>query len=90
MSKSCFNCKNPKELTSLYGYDVCHGCESTLGLLKDATIRKHISSYAKMQESVPENPSYQQEVDYRVNFMEQNYIKKRIKLLHIQERLKNI
>ena len=92
MSKECFGCSNtnPIEITNLFGYDVCRSCKSILGLLKDDTIRKHIASYAKKQEAVPENPTYKEDVDYRLNFMEERYIKTRLKLLHIQERLKNI
>ncbi|HJN95436.1 MAG TPA: hypothetical protein QGF41_07000 [Gammaproteobacteria bacterium] len=47
-------------------------------------------SYEKVRETVPENSTYKEEVDYRLNFMEENYIRQRIKLLHIQERLKEI
>ena len=92
MSKHCFSCSNtnPNEISNLFGYEVCNSCKPTLGLLKDDTIRKHISSYAKKQEDVPENPSYQEEVDYRLDFMEERYIKTRLKLLHIQQRLKEI
>ena len=92
MSKGCFSCSHtiPNEITNLFGYDVCRSCMSILGLLKDDTIRKHISSYAKKQEAVQENPSYKEEVDYRLNFMQEKYIKTRIKLLHIQARLKEI
>ncbi|MCH7817490.1 MAG: hypothetical protein IIC60_13085 [Proteobacteria bacterium] len=61
-----------------------------MGLLKDHTIRKHIASFAKKQLVVPENPSYEQEVDYRLKFMEETYIKQRLKLLHIQARLNKI
>ncbi len=37
-----------------------------------------------------ENPTYVQEVDYRVEAMEEYYIRRRLKLLHIQARLKAI
>jgi len=37
---------------------------------------------------VPENPTYVQEVDYRVEVMEEYYIRRRLKLLHIQAQLK--
>jgi len=92
MAKRCFQCSytNPKEISNLYGYDVCHSCKLKMGLLKDNTLRKHISSYEKVRETVPENPTYKEEVDYRLSFMEENYIRQRIKLLHIQERLKEI
>ena len=62
-----------------------------LALLKmghQITIRKHITSYERKREAVPENPTYAQEVDYRVEAMEEVYIRRRLKLLHIQARLK--
>ena len=57
-------------------------------MYKDNTIRKHIASYEKKREAVPENPTYVQEVDYRVEAMEELYIRRRLKLLHIQAQLK--
>ncbi len=39
---------------------------------------------------VPENPTYKEDVDYRLKIMEERYIKARIKMLHIQARLKEI
>jgi hypothetical protein len=88
----CFSCvsTNQSQIKSLYGYNVCDSCEPTLGLYKDNTIRKHIASYEKKREAVPENPTYVQEVDYRVEAMEEYYIRRRLKLLHIQARLKAI
>ncbi|MDP6731592.1 MAG: hypothetical protein QF877_02340, partial [Gammaproteobacteria bacterium] len=87
----CYICSIGADgVQNLYGYDVCHSCKSKLGLLKDNTLRKHILSYEKVRETVPENPTYKEEVDYRLNYMEENYIRQRIKLLHIQERLKEI
>jgi hypothetical protein len=92
MSIQCFLCgnRNPHEVSILYGYEVCSICQSTLGLLKDNTIQKHVLRYAKARETVPENPSYSEDVDYRVRRLEEDYFKRRIKLLHIQERLKKL
>ncbi len=92
MAARCFSCGNinRNDISKLYGYFVCKACESTLGLLRDATIRKHIASYEKKRESVPENSNYREEIDYRLKFMEEDYTKKRIKLLHIRDRLKKL
>ena len=86
----CFSCGNTKQsqIKNLFGHDVCDSCEPTLNLYKDHTIRKHITSYERKREAVPENPTYAQEVDYRVEGMEEVYIRRRLKLLHIQARLK--
>ena len=77
-----------KNLEELYGYRVCKPCEASLGLYKDNTIRKHILGYEKKRQSVPENPSYAQDIDYRLKFIEEDYLRKRLKLLHIQSRIR--
>ena len=88
----CFSCgtTNQSQIKNLYGYDVCDSCEQTLNLYKDHTIRKHIASYDKKCEAVPEGSTYAQEVDYRIEAMEEVYIRRRLKLLHIQARLKEL
>ena len=88
----CFSCgsANQSQIKNLYGYDICDSCEPTLGLYKDHTIRKHIASYEKKREAVPEGPTYAQQVYYRVEAMEEVYIRRRLKLLHIQAQLKEL
>ncbi len=66
-----------------YGYRLCDDCVSSLGLHKDATIQKNIAVYEKKRQAVPENPTYRQDVEYRLKFIEEDYKRKRIKLLHI-------
>lgn len=92
MSKCCFECgnSNAKEISVIYGYAVCNACKPHLGLYKDDTIRKAVKSYARKREVVPENPTYKEDVDYRLKIMEERYIKARIKMLHIQARLKEL
>ncbi|NKB34381.1 MAG: hypothetical protein GKR91_14920 [Pseudomonadales bacterium] len=88
----CFSCgnSNQSQVEDLYGYPVCESCKPSLGLYKDHTIRKHITDFEKKRESVPENPTYAQEVDFRVNAMEERYIRSRLQLLHIQARVKEL
>lgn len=92
MSKKCFSCssQNKADLTSLYGYTVCADCTPGLGLYKDHTIEKHIRAFDKKRDEVPENSTYVQEVNHRLNTMEERYIRARIKLLHIQARLRHL
>lgn len=92
MKNQCDQCgnKNAGQLVELFEYTVCQSCKAILGLLKDETIRKHVKRYAKAQEEVPENPSYANEVSYRIDILAENYIKTRIKLLHIQQRLQQM
>ena len=84
MAKSCFQCG--KEGTNMYDYTICDSCKSKIGLFTDATIKKHISLYQKSSK----DHSYEKEIHDRLIFIEKDYIKKRIKLLHIQERLEYI
>jgi len=78
---TCFQCG--KQGTDLFGYTICESCKSKLGLFTDETIKKHISLYQSTK-----NHSYEEEIRERLIFMEKDYIKKRIKLLNILERLK--
>ncbi len=81
-SDPCFQCGQPG--TELFGYPICDACKARLGLFSDATIQNHI---ARHQQPGRER-SYEQEIQYRQAFMEKDYIKKRIKLLYIQERVR--
>ncbi len=76
--EKCFNCgKNGKQL---HGYMICDSCKSKLRLFTNATIKKYYS----------ENPEdFSTEIQRRLDFLDKDYIKKRIKLLHVQEQLKS-
>jgi len=91
-SKPCFRCGESygNRHTDLYGFNVCGRCKPKLGLLKDQTIKKHISSFEKAKKEFPDNPSFEQEISDRLIILDRDYIRKKIKLLHIQERLKQI
>ncbi|WP_299217310.1 hypothetical protein [uncultured Aquimarina sp.] len=76
--KKCFNCdKNGK---NMYGYAICDSCKSKLRLFTKDTIKRY---YSENPESFPE------EIQRRLDVLDKDYIKKRMKLLHIQEQLKN-
>ena len=78
-SKKCFQCGEPGE--EMYGFIICPLCKSKLGLFTDDTIKKHIDIYSKNKEI-----SYHEEIQKRLLFIENDFIKKKIKLLHILER----
>ena len=84
MEKVCFQCGDKGD--DLYGYTVCADCKSKLGLFTDATIKKHIALY----QDPAKKRSYAQEIKYRLDFVEKDYIKKKLKLLHILDRLDHI
>ena len=83
MKKLCFQCG--EKGTNMYGYIICDSCKSKLRLFTDETIQKHISLYKKTKIH-----SYEEEIHDRLVFLDKDYIKKRIKLLYIQERLADI
>jgi hypothetical protein len=83
MSNSCFQCGEKGE--NMYGYIICDSCKSKLGLFTDETIKKYISLFKKTKKH-----SYEKEVQNKLDLLENIYIKKKIKLLSIQERFKQI
>jgi hypothetical protein len=84
-SKHCFQCGDPTT-NDMFGYAICDSCKSALGLFTDETIKKHIAKY----ETPTSKRSYKEEIDYRLDFIEKDFIKKKIKLLEIKARLENI
>jgi hypothetical protein len=78
--KKCFQCG--AEGSDICGYVMCEACKSKMGLFTDKTVQKHNAEYAK------KGLSYEQEVKRRLDVMEKDYLKKRIKLLSILESLK--
>ena len=88
-NNACYRCGETQNnsLEELYGYTVCTGCKRKLGLFLDPTIERHVADYQKAHEEDPEHRTYLQEVVYLLDYMEKDYIGKRIKLLHIKDRL---
>jgi arsenate reductase-like glutaredoxin family protein len=80
MVDSCIFCG--EDGTDLYGYDICDSCKKKLKLIKDETIQKHIAMYDQ------KDHSYHDEIQNRLDLLEKDHIQKKIKLLHIQDRLK--
>jgi len=80
--KVCCQCEAHGQMSNLYGYSFCDRCQSKLGLHSDKTILRNADSYDQS------NPiSYEEEVVHRLQIMEKDFVKKRVKLLHILERL---
>lgn len=84
--EKCFKCegKSDQNPELFFGYWICPDCIQRLGLFKDETIKRHQLTYSG------KHNDYFGEVTYRLKAMEVDYISKRIKLLHIQERLSQI
>lgn len=75
MKNSCFQCGN--DGSDLYGYIVCDSCKSKLRLFTDEKIQQHLLK----------KPHYKKEISNRLEIGRKDYISKKIKLLHIQDRL---
>ncbi len=86
---SCFKCgsKDSTSLIQLFGYNICPTCKSRLGLFRIETVERHHLSYKKAKTIDPKQPSYEEEVNYKLELLEKDYICKRIKLLDIQQQL---
>lgn len=79
MKNVCVFCNKPAN--KLFDYYVCTDCEKKLGLLSEKTIDRHNDPYKK------KDKSFEDEIKYRLDFIEKDYVKKRIKLLHILSKL---
>ena len=91
-TKQCFQCggAHGSPNLDLFGYTICTTCKSKLGLFQDKTVQRHVASFEKAKEQNSNLPSYLEEVEHRLICLEKDYIRKRIKLLHIQERINDI
>ena len=85
MQDICFNCKS-NDTTMLYGYAVCKSCASKLLHHKDDTIKKWIDDFKPTKE----HTTFAEDIQARLDFIEKDYIKKKIKLLNIQDRLEHL
>lgn len=80
----CFNCASDGSL--LYGTPICNSCKSDLRLFTDDTIIRQQREYKASDKYA----SYRDEISDRLKILELDYLKKRIKLLHVLERLDNL
>ena len=83
VSTKCFNCNANGE--EFYGYYICESCKSNLKLFTDFKIMKYIAEYNEDKER-----TFKEEMEYRLDFVEKDYIKKKIKLKYILDRIKEI
>jgi len=79
MTKNCYNCGEETD-KEMFSYPICDSCKSKLKLFTEKTIKKH---YVKNPEE------FSIEIQRRLDFIEKDYINKKIKLLQIKEQLKN-
>lgn len=74
---ACFNCKKRTD-NLVYGFSVCQECESRLGLMSEETVGKHMQNKS----------DFLKEARSKMEILEKDYARKKIKLLHILDKLK--
>lgn len=77
MKPSCDLCGTKSDLEDLYDYTICNSCKSDLRLFADKSIKRFMTK----------NKDLEKEMKGRLEFLDKDYIKKRIKLLHVLERM---
>ena len=77
MKNKCFNCDNTG--SDLFGFTICNSCKKDLRLFTDKTIENHIKKFSKK--------GYEKDVNDKLALLENVYIKKKIKLLDILDKL---
>jgi hypothetical protein len=83
MSNICVVCgENGKEYL---GYIICNKCLSKLKLLSDEKIKKYLAV-----NKLKNGRSFEEEIKFRLILIEKDYIKKKIKLLHVMERIREM
>ena len=77
MNNKCFNCN--ENGTQLFEFTICNSCKKGLRLFTDETIEKHIQKFTKK--------GYKKDLAKKLELLEKTYIKKKIKLLDILDKL---
>lgn len=78
----CFNC-GAETSNQRYEITICPACEQDLRLFTDETIVRQKAEYKPSEEYA----TYNDEIADRLVFLEKDYLKKKMKLLHVLERL---
>jgi hypothetical protein len=78
----CFNC-SAETTNQRYQITICPACEQDLRLFTDETIARQKAEYKPSEKYA----AYDDEITDRLAFIEKDYLKKKIKLLHVLERL---
>jgi hypothetical protein len=89
---TCYKCgeNESNRLEYLYGYTICESCIKDLALFKDKTIKRHLDNFDPENYKRFNSKSYKQEIKNRIEFLEQDSISKKIKLLHVLDRLEHL
>ena len=68
----CYKCRgtNDSPTEVLYGYTICNTCKSKLGLFQDRTLKKHIANFKAAKELDPNQPTFEEEIRYRLEIVQ--------------------
>lgn len=90
--ETCYKCDEHESnrLEDLYGYTICESCIKSLALFKDETIKRHLDNFDPENYKRFNSKTYKKEIENRLTFIEEDYINKRIKLLHVLDRLEQL
>lgn len=77
--KICFNCDD--EGSEFFDYIICEKCKSKLKLFTETTIKSYLEK---------DPISFPKEINSRLELLDKDYIKKKIKLLHIKSIINQI
>ena len=84
MKSTCFNCNNTSTQI-LFDHHICNDCKTGLRLFSTKTVKKHQLRFQEIEEI-----SYQKDISNKLKKVELTYIKAKIKLLDIQEKLNQL
>jgi hypothetical protein len=77
--RSCFNCD--KKGGDFLGYVICEQCKSKLRLFTESTIKEYLEK---------DPIGFPKEITRRLELLDKDYIKKKIKLLHIKSTINKL
>jgi hypothetical protein len=90
LTYNCTLCNSKNEVELLFDYPVCGKCKKRMGLFQDATIKKYYLEFEQGLKDGTKDISFEGEMKRRLDYIEKDYIKKKIKLLHVLDRLGQI
>ena len=90
--ETCYKCGEyeSNRLEDLYGFTICESCIKTLALFKDKIIKRHLDNFDPENYKRFNSKTYKQEIENRLKFIEEDFINKKIKLMHVLDRLKQL
>jgi hypothetical protein len=80
----CSLCDSTTGIEKLYGYNICGLCKSKIRLFSKDSVKRFKTNYKKK----PGRPTIEDDIKYRLDYIEKDFIKKKIKLMDMLDKLK--